>query len=151
VRRGLLGLTAFVSLLIVGCGEPTITRSPGPTGFIVVTLDMSAAGPPSFFEAIHRAQLRGVDGDILAAWQVTAPPERIEVEAGTHRLEVFTVFLGDTIECVDDPAVPGATQCHQSTLGPPEVCSTDVLIAPGRETTATFRVFPEGLCRLGAT
>ncbi len=58
------------------------------------------------------------------------------------------MFLGDTIECVADPAAPGATRCGRPTLGPDQVCSLDVDVVAGQQTRATFHVIREGLCGL---
>ena len=60
----------------------------------------------------------------------------VRVQPGVYRLEVFTVFLGDTLECVADPAAPGGQRCAQPTLGPGQVCGLDVAVVAGSETRA---------------
>ncbi len=105
-------------------------------------------GEPGFFEPIHRARLIGVDGSVAASWELPEVAMPVPVQPGLYRLEVYTVFLGDTVECVADPAAPGGSRCSQPTLGPAQVCTLDIGVVAGQLTRATFHVLRDGLCGL---
>jgi hypothetical protein len=79
---------------------------------------------------------------------VTEGATPVRVQPGVYRLEVFTVFLGDTLECVADPVAPGGQRCAQPTLGPDQICGLDVEVVAGSETRATFHIPQVGLCGL---
>lgn len=103
-----------------------------------------------YFEPIHRAEVIDEGGAVVAAWRVTDGAAPVEVPPGRHRLRVFTVFLGDTLECVPDPGAPGGSRCGQPTLGPGQVCPLDIEVAAKAETRARFLVLPDGGCGLEA-
>ncbi len=137
----------LVAILLAGCAtDPPATAGPG--GFVVVNLAWAPGVQPGFFEPIHRARLIGLDGSLAAAWQVNEGATPVRVQPGVYRLEVFTVFLGDTLECVADPAAPGGQRCAQPTLGPDQVCGLDVTVVAGSETRAIFHIPKIGLCGL---
>jgi hypothetical protein len=134
----------------MGCGStaPSVTPATGAGGFVAVGIVREVGPGPEPFEPIHRAQLVDVDGSVAAEWQVTQAAAPVTVQPGVYRLDVFTVFLGDTLVCVTDPAAPRGERCSQPTLGPGQVCSHDVIVVANRITPATFHVRPEGACAL---
>ncbi len=141
---------AVLVLALAGCGTaPPPSRVPGTGGYVTVALATAPGSNGSFLAPIHRARLVRADGSVAAEWEVTAAaPPSTELDPGAYRLDVFTVFVGDVIECVTDPAAPGGSRCSQPTLGPAQVCSLDVVLVAGQSTRATYHVLRDGLCGL---
>lgn len=151
-RAGWLSLFPAIvlcSVVLAGCGT-TPSPPPGPAGFVTVELVTAPGGGAAFFEAIHRAEAIDERGTVVVAWQVMDTAVPVEVPPGRYRLRVFTVFLGDTLECVLDPVAPGGSRCGQPTLGPSQVCALDIVVQATTETRARFHVLREGLCGLEA-
>jgi hypothetical protein len=138
------------AVLLAACGTPPPPSSAGPGGFVSVDLVHGAAEGTQYFEPIHRAELIDQGGTVVAAWLVTDGAAPVEVPPGRYRLRVFTVFLGDTLECTSDPGVPGASRCVQPTLGPGQVCPLDIVVVSNAETRARFHVLRDGACGLEA-
>lgn len=115
---------------------------------MTVDLVHAAAEGTQYFEPIHRAELRDEGGAVVAAWRVTDGAVPVAVPPGRYRLRVFTVFLGDTLECVIDPGAPGGSRCGQPTLGPGQVCPLDIVVVANAETRARFHVLRDGACGL---
>jgi hypothetical protein len=105
-----------------------------------------APGSEQFFASQHRARVVAVEGTILADWEITDAAAPITVPAGTYRLQAFTVFLSDFIQCSADPA--GQQHCAQPTLGPSQVCEVPIEVVAGATVEAHFRSLPDGRCDL---
>ncbi len=142
-------VAVLIAALAAACGSTAPPTAAGPDGSVVVEIAPPEPDMPSvFFEPIHRAQLIAIDGSIAAAWQVTSSAAPVRVQPGTYGLQVFTVFLSDTLVCISDPAAPGGNRCEQPTMGPGQVCTIDVVVVAERETRATFHALADGACGL---
>ena len=143
-------MLAVLMLMLAGCGTaPAPSRVPGTGGHVTIAVATAPDGNGSFLAPIHRARLVDPGGSVVAEWEVTeAAAPSGELDPGVYRLDVFTLFLSDYIECVTDPAAPGGSRCTQATLGPAQVCSLDVVLVAGQATRATYHVFRDGLCGL---
>ena len=145
----LLGAVMLGAVTLAAC-ETTPPPSAGRGGFVSVDLvHLPAEGTP-FFEPIHRVEMIDEGGAVVAAWRVIDGAGPVEVPAGRYRLRVFTVFLGDTLECIADPDVPGGSRCGQPTLGPGQVCPLDIVVVAKAETRVRFHVLGDGACGLEA-
>ena len=136
---GLVLMTALAA-----CGAVASPSPSAASGSINVTVDDQHG--TSFFNAVHRARVVSLDGAEVGAWELVSGAPPIELPVGTYRLEAFTVFLSDFMEC---PEEPGST-CFQPTLEPITVCKVDLDVPPGGEARAVFTSLPDGLCRLEA-
>jgi hypothetical protein len=144
-----VALAALVIGLIVACGStPAPSRSPSSsgTGFVEVALEIAPDGT-QFFASQHRGRVVAADGSILADWEITDASAPVSVPAGAHRLEAFTVFLSDFIQCSTDPST-GTQTCAAPTLGPAQVCTIPIEVAAGATVSARFRSLPQGGCEL---
>jgi hypothetical protein len=148
-RLSLASAVLLCAVVLAGC---TTTPPPaaGPGGFVTVELVRAPAEGTAFFEPIHRAEVIDEDGAVVAAWRVTNGAAPVEIPPGRYRLRVFTVFLGDTLECVADPGAPGGSRCVQPTLGPGQVCPLDIVVVAKAETLARFHVLRDGACGIEA-
>ena len=147
--RRLLGLVLLIALVqaSAGCDASTATPS-GPPGRLLVTI-VQGPGENPLFEPVRRARAVSVDGAIDVGWRLREGGAPVEVPSGTYRVETFTVFLSDFIQCVDTvgPAGPTST-CLQPTLGPSQVCALDVEVAPSGEVHLLYRELGQGRCEL---
>ena len=142
-----MAATAITLVLLIACGAAA-SPSGSPAGFVSVTVVNEVEPGGSLLTPIHRAQLLADDGSVVGAWEATEAAAPVAVPPGTWRLEVFTVFLSDHMDCVQDPAASDGERCFQPTLGPGQVCSLAVDVIAGQVTSANFHVLPEGACRL---
>jgi hypothetical protein len=141
----------LIALVLAGCGDPSPSAiESGPGGFVAVDIDQSVVQGQQPFEPIHRARLIAIDGSLAAEWQLTQAAAPVRVQPGVYRLDAFTVFLGDTLECVADPVAPGGQRCTQPTLGPGQICALDVVVVTEQTTRATYHVLRDGACGLEA-
>ena len=139
-------VAAVVAVVVVGGGSsPAPSPTPGGSGFVEVQLEV-APGAEEFFASQHRGRILAADGTALADWEITAAAAPVTVPAGSHQLQVFTVFLSDFIQCSTDPG--GASHCAQPTLGPAQVCALPIQATSGATVIARFRSLPEGRCEL---
>jgi hypothetical protein len=145
-------LPLIIGLLGAGCATsppPQLpSRSPSPsggTGLVEVELVL-APGAEQFFASQHRARVVAADGTILADWEITDAAPPISVPAGTHRLQAFTVFLSDFIQCSADPS--GQQHCAAPTLGPSQVCEVPIAVVAGATVGAQYHSLAEGRCDL---
>jgi len=143
---GLRALMAVVLAVIAACAGPT--PSPGPPGRLLVTVQLGPVENP-LFEPVRRARAVSVDGAIDVGWRLEEGAAPVEVPPGTYRLEAFTVFLSDFIQCTDTvgPAGPTST-CLQPTLGPSQVCAIDVDVVAAGDVTVVYRELDQGRCQL---
>ena len=149
VSAVLLCAVLLCAVVVAGCAT-TPPPVAGPGGFVTVELVRAPAEGTQFFEPIHRAEVIDERGAVVAAWRITDGAAPVEVPPGRYRLRVFTVFLGDTLECVADPGAPGGSRCGQPTLGPGQVCPLDIVVTAKAETRARFHILRDGGCRLDA-
>ena len=141
-------LAAALGAIVIGCAA---TPTPGPPGRVVVTL---VPAPPdnALFEPVRRGHAVSVDGSVDVGWRILEGGARVEVPSGTYRLEAFTVYLSDFIQCTDSVGGAGGPQstCLQPTLGPAHVCAIDLDVPPGRDVSVVYRELDQGLCELDA-
>ncbi|HET7031311.1 MAG TPA: hypothetical protein VFI34_12425 [Candidatus Limnocylindrales bacterium] len=146
-----LGAVAAMTLL-VACSShvsPSTPGVPSPDGSGTVIVELEIAPEASqFFASEHHARLVTSDATIEKDWQITGAVVPVSAPPGFYRLQAFTAFLSDFIECAPDPAAAGATTCAQPTLGPAQVCAIPIEIVDGGTIRARFRSLPEGRCEL---
>ena len=144
--------TVLGLLLLSGCAPAT--PSGGPTGRIYIDVVPIDAENP-LFEAVFRARAVSADGAVDAQWRIQDNTP-VEVPAGRYRLEAVTVFLSDTMICLDplgnetELGGPNAT-CFQPTIGPlDQSCSADLVVPPRRDVRLVYRMQGQGGCELTA-
>ena len=149
-RRTTVGLMVAAAVL-VGCrgGPSPATQSPVGSGFVSISLEVVGRGT-QFFNSQHRARVVDASNSVIAEWEITAAAAPAVIPAGSWRLETFTVFFSDFLQCSPDPAVPGKERCTAPTLGPAQVCAIPINVDDGATVEATFRSLEEGACDLVA-
>jgi hypothetical protein len=105
------------------------------------------------FNSENRARIVDANGTVAADWKLsvdTAFPVR--VPTGVYTLSGFTVFFGDTMQCVDDAVRPGLQSCFQPTLqpGPGQICGIPIEVTETTLIDALFTNVGRGGCRLEA-
>ena len=144
-------LIAVIALATVGCGAATPEPSASTaTGFVVVTAD-SVEPHATLFNSEDRARVVASDGSILADWAIASRPGPVPVPATTLRLETFTLFFSDWIQCSPDPAAPGTEHCAAPTLGPAQICTLEIEVRAGETVETAFRADGSGGCALVVT
>jgi hypothetical protein len=84
---------------------------------------------------------------VIATWQIAAEPISHDLQPGLYRLQAWTVYESDEVECTTPPG-QAIQSCSAATTPPTATCALDVSLTPGLDARVTYRVFDGETCQL---